>query len=71
MMTIKNIYLMGLIAGLLVCSAAYAQHTYHSWVKVSEQNGYDGMVVCQWKCNIYGDEHYATTSGRGQCPPKW
>jgi len=70
-MEIKKVYLIGLIAGLLACSLAYASHPNHSWVKVSEQSGYDGNVVCQWKCSVYGDEHYSTTSGYGQCPAKW
>ena len=64
-------YLMGLVVGMLLCSAAFAVHTSHFWSKVSEQKGTNGQVVCQWKCGFGNDMHYATTSGYGMCPQKY
>ena len=55
---------------LVACAmGVHAAHGWHSWSKVSQQDGLNGQVVCQWKCSYtYGEEHFTTTSGYGYCP---
>ena len=66
-----KIHLMLVAALVFVCGTAFAAHGFHVWSKVSEQEGVNGQIVCQWKCaatGYYGEEHYKTTSGYGSCP---
>jgi|TARA_R110000744_G_scaffold54460_1_gene115609 hypothetical protein len=59
-------------AVLAISTAAYAAHSSHSWKKVSEEEGLNGQVICQWQCRAWSnDTHYETTSGYGRCPNKW
>lgn len=72
MNTVSKI-IIAISASLAFSAAAYAYtHIGHNWKKVSEQEGINGQVVCQWQCGIGGPEvHYATTAGYGKCPYKW
>jgi len=54
------------IALVVVSMSAFAHS--HYWSKVSQQQGVNGQVVCQWKCGFGNQEHYRTTSGYGVCP---
>jgi hypothetical protein len=57
-------------------AVALAQgHQLHSWEKLTEQQGVNGQMVCQWVCRqvnfggpVGSNEHYTTTSGNGRCP---
>jgi hypothetical protein len=55
--------IIGFFTLLILASSAYAYH-YHSWQKVSEFEGMNGKMICNWEC--YGG-HFATTSGYGYC----
>jgi hypothetical protein len=65
----KHIYLTSLILAIFACSAIYAEHAFHRWTKVSEQE-MDGRIVCQWKCGAGYPDHFESTSGYGRCPTK-
>ncbi len=69
-MVAKKVYLIASVA-VFACSVAYAAHTSHFWSKVSQADGLNGQVVCQWKCGYGQDQHHATTSGYGTCPTKY
>ena len=69
-MVAKKVYLIASVA-VFACSVAYAAHTSHYWTKVSQTDGVNGQVVCQWKCGYGQDQHHATTSGYGTCPNKY
>ena len=69
-MGIKNrVIVCCFIVGTFSAAAAYAGHTYHSWTKISEEQGYNGQVLCKWHCSgVYGKEsHYKETHGYGRC----
>ena len=57
----------GAMVALLLVSVSALGHA-HLWSKVSQQQGVNGQVVCQWKCGIGTSSHYTTTSGYGFCP---
>ena len=63
---------LAILTASAISTLAYSAHYAHNWKKVSEQEGINGQVVCQWQCGMMGsDVHYATTAGYGNCPQKW
>ena len=71
MLTTRRISKLLLVISLVaIPGIAWAAHN-HYYTKVSEIEGENGLVVCQWKCGFGAEEHYATTSGYGYCPQKY
>lgn len=60
--------IVGAAAVLLTAFAADAAG-FHIWQQITEQQGVNGQVVCEWSCNAIGhDSHYIKTHGYGYCP---
>ena len=60
------------LAAVFLAAAGMVSAHAHYWIKVSEIEGVNGKVVCQWECSIVAtNPHYSTTSGYGMCPHKY
>ena len=65
----KRASIAAILAIAVISVSAYAHG--HLWQKLTQQQGTNGQVVCQWKCGIGNSAHYTTTSGYGVCPQPW
>lgn len=69
----KNIKYLLVIMVVFVGGVVFAQSHFHSWTKVTQQDGVNNQKICQWSCpgglgGAGGGQHYKTTSGAYNCP---